>query len=155
MFARVNIRTRVPYHLLDTWPFKCFRYSSNWDERFSFADTCEGGRAARQIEMPTQLRKQGNWYIIVQTDRSACWRAVIFVVKLATLMLLVHCPRFSTDAHMALELLERYRNKLNDPADQNLRDSITRAINAIRSRLFQALVGECTCGVKAWSVSAL
>ncbi|XP_065889304.1 disks large homolog 1-like isoform X2 [Dysidea avara] len=44
------------------------------------------------------------------------------------------------DAHMALELLERYRNKLNDPADQSLRDSITRAINAIRSRLFQALI---------------
>ena len=47
------------------------------------------------------------------------------------------------DAHKALELLEEYRKKL-PPENVELRDALSRAIVAIRSRLFQALLGNCT-----------
>lgn len=47
---------------------------------------------------------------------------------------------FSTDAHKALGLLEDYRKKL-PPESVELREALTRAIIAIRSRLFQALLG--------------
>lgn len=45
------------------------------------------------------------------------------------------------DAHKALELLEEYRKKLTKPEHEELREAITKAIVAIRSRLFQALLG--------------
>lgn len=44
------------------------------------------------------------------------------------------------DAHKALELLEVYRKKL-PPENEELREALGRAIIAIRSRLFQALLG--------------
>lgn len=44
------------------------------------------------------------------------------------------------DAHRALELLEDYRKKL-PPHNMELREALARAIIAIRSRLFQALLG--------------
>lgn len=45
-----------------------------------------------------------------------------------------------SDAHKALELLEEYRRKL-PPESVELREALARAIIAIRSRLFQALLG--------------
>lgn len=53
---------------------------------------------------------------------------------------------FPTDAHKALGLLEDYRKKL-PPESVELREALTRAIIAIRSRLFQALLGMVICGV--------
>lgn len=47
----------------------------------------------------------------------------------------------STDAHKALELLEDYRKQL-PPESVELREALARAIIAIRSRLFQALLGK-------------
>ncbi len=44
------------------------------------------------------------------------------------------------DAHKALELLEDYRKRL-PPENVELREALARAIIAIRSRLFQALLG--------------
>ncbi len=49
-----------------------------------------------------------------------------------------------TDAHRALELLEEYRKHLQGSENQKLNDALTKAIVAIRSRLFQALLGEHT-----------
>ena len=46
----------------------------------------------------------------------------------------------SAEAHKALELLENYRRKL-PPENKELREALARAIIAIRSRLFQALLG--------------
>ena len=48
------------------------------------------------------------------------------------------------DAHKALELLEEYRKKL-PPDNVELREALSRAIVAIRSRLFQALLGTTSC----------
>ena len=45
------------------------------------------------------------------------------------------------DAHKALELLEEYRRKLNGTDNDELREALSKAIVAIRSRLFQALLG--------------
>ena len=50
------------------------------------------------------------------------------------------CVCLYSDAHRALELLEEYRKKL-PPESVELREALTRAIVAIRSRLFQALLG--------------
>jgi len=52
-----------------------------------------------------------------------------------------HHPH-STDSHRALELLEDYRKRLSLPENQQLYDALTKAIVAIRSRLFQALLGK-------------
>lgn len=95
--------------------------------------------SAGLVVMPgTQLRKQGTARVMDRSPLPACHSIVSEVISPSDISYF-----FSTiDAHLALELLERYRNKLNDPGDQNLRDSITRAINAIRSRLFQALIGK-------------
>ena len=46
------------------------------------------------------------------------------------------------DAHRALELLEEYRKRLAGTDNQALRDALTKAIVAIRSKLFQALLGK-------------
>ena len=46
------------------------------------------------------------------------------------------------DTHRALELLEEYRKHLSLPENQQLYDALTKAIVAIRSRLFQALLGK-------------
>ena len=46
------------------------------------------------------------------------------------------------DAHKALELLEEYRRKLSGTENEELREALSKAIVAIRSRLFQALLGE-------------
>ena len=46
------------------------------------------------------------------------------------------------DAHKALELLEEYRKKLSGTENEELREALSKAIVAIRSRLFQALLGK-------------
>lgn len=46
------------------------------------------------------------------------------------------------DAHRALELLEEYRKRLSGTENQALRDALSKAIVAIRAKLFQALLGE-------------
>ncbi|XP_043508404.1 disks large 1 tumor suppressor protein-like [Frieseomelitta varia] len=46
-------------------------------------------------------------------------------------------------AHRALELLEDYHAKLTRPQDKQLRLAIERVIRIFKSRLFQALLGEC------------
>ena len=48
----------------------------------------------------------------------------------------------ATDAHRALQMLEEYRRNLTGPDTDELRAALTKAIVAIRSRLFQALLGE-------------
>ena len=50
----------------------------------------------------------------------------------------------SLDAHKALQLLEEYRKKLEGTENQQLKEALEKAIVAIRSRLFQALLGEST-----------
>ena len=47
-----------------------------------------------------------------------------------------------SDAHKALELLEEYRKKLSGTDNEELREALSKAIVAIRSRLFQALLGK-------------
>ena len=49
-------------------------------------------------------------------------------------------PVRKQDTHRALELLEEYRKHLSLPENQQLYDALTKAIVAIRSRLFQALL---------------
>ena len=46
-----------------------------------------------------------------------------------------------SDAHKALELLEEYRRKLSGTDNEELQEALSKAIVAIRSRLFQALLG--------------
>jgi hypothetical protein len=53
-----------------------------------------------------------------------------------------HFDNFCTDAHKALELLEEYRKKLSGTENEELREALSKAIVAIRSRLFQALLGK-------------
>lgn len=53
--------------------------------------------------------------------------------------------RYFTDAHRALELLEEYHSTLSGDEDTPLRSAIERVIRIFRSRLFQALLGECVC----------
>ena len=47
-----------------------------------------------------------------------------------------------SDAYLALERLEKYRENLNRAEDRELKEALDRAISAIRSRLFQALLGK-------------
>lgn len=49
-------------------------------------------------------------------------------------------PVTKQDAHRALQLLEEYRRNLTGPDTEELREALTKAIVAIRSRLFQALL---------------
>ena len=46
------------------------------------------------------------------------------------------------EAYLALERLESYRDKLNKTGDRELRQALDQAITAIRSKLFQALLGK-------------
>ena len=62
------------------------------------------------------------------------------VVVLARALLNLLC--FFPDAHRALELLEEYRKRLSGTDNQALRDALSKAIVAIRAKLFQALLGE-------------
>lgn len=48
----------------------------------------------------------------------------------------------SLDAHKAVQLLEEYRKKLEGTENAQLREALEKAIIAIRSRLFQALLGK-------------
>lgn len=48
-----------------------------------------------------------------------------------------------TEAHRALELLEDYHSRLGAQQDRALRIAIERVIRIFKSRLFQALLGEC------------
>ena len=48
----------------------------------------------------------------------------------------------NVDAYLALERLEKYRERLTRTEDKELREALDRAISAIRSKLFQALLGE-------------
>ena len=56
------------------------------------------------------------------------------------------------DTHRALELLEEYRKHLSLPENQQLYDALTKAIVAIRSRLFQALLGKASSVLSTASV---
>ena len=47
----------------------------------------------------------------------------------------------NADAHRALEVLEDYYNKLQQPEDQPLRTAIEHVIRTFKSSLFQALIG--------------
>ncbi|KAL5476132.1 hypothetical protein EMCRGX_G026040 [Ephydatia muelleri] len=49
-------------------------------------------------------------------------------------------PVRKQDAHRALELLEEYRKRLSGTDNQALRDALSKAIVAIRAKLFQALL---------------
>jgi C-terminal processing protease CtpA/Prc len=49
-------------------------------------------------------------------------------------------PVKKQDVHRALQLLEEYRRNLTDADSEELREALTKAIVAIRSRLFQALL---------------
>lgn len=49
-------------------------------------------------------------------------------------------PVRKQDVHRALQLLEEYRRNLTDADSEELREALTKAIIAIRSRLFQALL---------------
>lgn len=51
-------------------------------------------------------------------------------------------PKFFSEAHRALELLEDYHSKLIKPQDRQLRLAIERVIRIFKSRLFQALLGK-------------
>ena len=51
-------------------------------------------------------------------------------------------PDYLIDAHKALELLEEYGKKLGGTENEELREALSKAIVAIRSRLFQALLGK-------------
>ena len=54
----------------------------------------------------------------------------------------------SADAYRALELMEHYLRNLEDkPDSEELRQALTKAIVTIRSRLFQALLGEWRAGL--------
>lgn len=55
--------------------------------------------------------------------------------------IVTHAPP-CLDAHKALELLEEYRRKLSGTDNEELREALSKAIVAIRSRLFQALLGK-------------
>jgi hypothetical protein len=57
-----------------------------------------------------------------------------------------------SEAHRALELLEDYHEKLTKPQDKQLRLAIERVIRIFKSRLFQALLGECICCADQWAV---
>jgi guanylate kinase/C-terminal processing protease CtpA/Prc len=46
----------------------------------------------------------------------------------------------NVDAYLALERLEKYRERLTRTEDKELREALDRAISAIRSKLFQALL---------------
>lgn len=47
------------------------------------------------------------------------------------------------DAYKALELMEQYLHNLEGhPGTEELQEALTKAIVAIRSRLFQALLGQ-------------
>ena len=47
----------------------------------------------------------------------------------------------AVDAYRALELLEAYHSRLNQPQDRQLRAAMERVILIFKSRLFQALIG--------------
>ena len=47
-----------------------------------------------------------------------------------------------SDAYLALERLENYRGRLNRAEDEELKKALDRAIAAIRTKLFQALLGK-------------
>ena len=66
-------------------------------------------------------------------------------LPLFTLHLCCLTPPCSPDAHRAVELLEEYRRRLQGTQNEQLREALTKAIVAIRSRLFQALLGMCMC----------
>ena len=56
-----------------------------------------------------------------------------------------NAPYCFTDAYKALELMEQYLSDLQDkPGTNDLQDALGKAIVAIRSRLFQALLGKHT-----------
>lgn len=52
------------------------------------------------------------------------------------------CCDFLVDADRALELLEKYHEKLTKPQDKALRGAIERVIRIFQSRLFLALLGK-------------
>lgn len=52
------------------------------------------------------------------------------------------CCDFVLDADRALELLEKYHEKLTKPQDKALRGAIERVIRIFQSRLFLALLGQ-------------
>ena len=64
-----------------------------------------------------------------------------YTISNVRVVVLVHI-NFCTDAHKALELLEEYRKKLSGTENEELREALSKAIVAIRSRLFQALLGK-------------
>lgn len=57
-------------------------------------------------------------------------------------MILMNSNIILSDAGKALELLERYYEKLNKPQDRALRTAIERVIRIFQSHLFLALLGE-------------
>lgn len=59
-----------------------------------------------------------------------------------TIVILKFSSNFA-EAHRALELLEDYHARLSEPQDRALRIAIERVIRIFKSRLFQALLGEC------------
>ena len=62
-------------------------------------------------------------------------------------------PPLSLDAHRALELLEEYKKHLSGPESKELVEALDKAIVAIRSRLFQALLGK-ECTVMSYSTAS-
>lgn len=56
------------------------------------------------------------------------------------------------EAHRALELLEDYHSKLIKPQDKQLRLAIERVIRIFKSRLFQALLGQCLTEIVFWTI---
>lgn len=59
-----------------------------------------------------------------------------------TSLLILAVSWCSIDAHKAVQLLEEYRKKLEGAENEQLREALEKAIVAIRSRLFQALLGD-------------
>ena len=66
----------------------------------------------------------------------------MYILHKSMITVLVFLLHNTTDAHKALELLEEYRRKLSGTDNEELREALSKAIVAIRSRLFQALLGE-------------
>lgn len=48
---------------------------------------------------------------------------------------------YALDAHRALQLLDEYRRRLDSTENKELKEALEKAIVAIRSKLFQALLG--------------
>ena len=88
-----------------------------------------------------RIKKQGINHVFVIMDLNGVFNAWCFPSK-PPLSSLPNCPFCPSDAYLALERLEKYREKLNRAEDRELREALDRAISAIRSRLFQALLGE-------------